>query len=111
MTLGLTFFSITRKLVKDIPVNKVKIKSTQEIIYLLILLLNEGLRQHLTLWQARFRHWYKSELENSEKTIDLQTLQKQYPKFNDLKQDMLIVNERLMKYREKMRELVLGLKE
>ncbi|MCK5044130.1 hypothetical protein KAR26_00170 [Candidatus Parcubacteria bacterium] len=104
------FFSITRELVKDIPVNKVKNKSTQEIINLSISLLNDGLRPHLTLWQARFRHWYElqSKKVKAEDDIDPQTLQAKYPRFKELKKDMEIVNERLIKYREKMYELVLG---
>lgn len=103
------FFSITRELIKDIPVNKVKNQSTQQIITLSIDVLNEGLRPHLTEWQARFRQWYSNQLEKASDDIDPQALQAKYPKFEGLTKDLLIVNERLMKYREKMRELVLGL--
>jgi hypothetical protein len=103
------FFSITRELVKDIPVNKVKNRSTQKIIRLSISVLNEGLRPHLTSWQTRFRHWYDRQLQDAKDDIDPQAIQAKYPKFDDLKKDMLIVNERLIKYRDKMEELVLGL--
>lgn len=41
--------------------------------------------------------------------IDPQTIQGRYPKFDELKTDLLAVNARLIKYREKMRALVLGL--
>ena len=51
------FFTVTRDLVKSIPVNKVRQKSTQSIVELSIEVLNEGLRPHLTKWQARFRWW------------------------------------------------------
>lgn len=102
------FFSITRELIKDIPVNKVKNQSTQKIINLSINVLNEGLRPHLTSWQARFRHWYDRQLEAKD-DVDPQALQAKYPKFEELKKDMLVVNERLIKYRSKMHELVLGL--
>lgn len=102
------FFSITRELIKDIPVNKVKNQSTQQIINISISVLNEGLRPHLTSWQARFRHWYDRQLEAKD-DVDPQALQAKYPKFEDLKRDMFVVNQRLMTYREKMRELVLGL--
>lgn len=103
------FFSITRELIKDVPVSKVKHPSTRKIITLSITLLNEGLRPHLTTWQARFRHWYDRQLENSKDDIDPQSIQAQYPRFSELKHDIEIVNKRLMIYREKMRELVLGL--
>jgi hypothetical protein len=49
------FFTITRELIKDIPVSKVQAPSTRKIITLSVNLLNEGLRPHLTTWQARFR--------------------------------------------------------
>ena len=103
------FFSITRELVKDIPVNKVKSPSTQKIINLSIRVLNDGLRPHLTSWQARFRHWYERQLQTAKDDLDPQSLQAQYPKFEELKKDMLVVNASLIKYRDKMEELVLGL--
>jgi hypothetical protein len=102
------FFSITRELIKDIPVNKVKGKSTQKIIRLSISVLNDGLRPHLTSWQTRFRHWYDRQLQDAKDDIDPQSIQAKYPKYDELKNDMMVVNERLMKYREKMEELVLG---
>jgi hypothetical protein len=71
--------------------------------------LNEGLRPHLTTWQARFRHWYERQLKKEEGDFDPQTIQAKYPQFADLKKDLLTVNQRLMRYREKMRELVLGI--
>ncbi|MDO8537022.1 MAG: hypothetical protein Q7R94_02135 [bacterium] len=103
------FFSITRELIKDIPVSKVKNPSTGKIITLSISVLNEGLRPHLTKWQARFRHWYDLELKDAKGDIDPQSIQAKYPKFAELKKDLEAVNKGLMKYREKMKELVLGL--
>ena len=103
------FFSITSELIKDIPVSKVKNPSTGKIITLSISVLNEGLRPHLTKWQARFRHWYDLELKDAKGDIDPQSIQAKYPNFADLKKDLEAVNKGLMKYREKMRELVLGL--
>lgn len=103
------FFSTTRELIKDIPVNKVKNKSTQKIINLSIDVLNEGLRPHLTSWQARFRYWYERELRKENSDIEPQSIQEKYPKFEELKKDLLDVNDKLIKYRTKMKELVLGL--
>lgn len=102
------FFSITRELIKDIPVSKVKNNSTLKIINLSIDVLNKGLRPHLTSWQARFRYWYEKELKK-EGDLDPQAIQTNYPRFTELETDLLAVNERLIKYRKKMRELVLGL--
>jgi hypothetical protein len=104
-----TFFSITRDLIKDIPVNKVKNDSTRKIITLSIDVLNQGLRPHLTTWQARFRYWYERELAKAVCDSDPQSIQARYPRFQELEADLLQVNSRLIRYRGKMRELVLGL--
>lgn len=106
------FFTLTRELVKGIPAQKVRRDSTQKIIRLSIEVLNEGLRPHLTRWQARFRHWYDRELrrydlEQGEEVLDPQLIQAKFPKFEELKVDMLRVNNALIKYREKMHKLVL----
>ena len=104
-----SFFGITRELIKDIPVSKVRSDSTGKIIGLSIEVLNEGLRPHLTKWQARFRHWYDSQLS---KKVDVspQDLQKSFPEYEALTSDLLAVNSRLILYRQKMNELVRGIK-
>lgn len=100
-----TFFGVTREMIKDIPVSKVRSSSTSQIINLSIEVLNEGLRPHLTKWQARYRHWYEQKME--QKTdAEPQQVQKEFPAYDDLINDMLVVNQKLMKYREKMNELV-----
>lgn len=104
-----SFFAVTRELIKDIPVSKVRGDSTGKIIDLSIEVLNEGLRPHLTKWQARFRHWYEAQLEKKE-DVSPQDLQKKFPEYDALCADLLAVNNRLIKYRMKMIELVRGTK-
>ncbi|MGB3845885.1 MAG: hypothetical protein WA940_08455 [Sphingopyxis sp.] len=106
------FFSVTRELVKGIPAQKVGRDSTQKIIRLSIEVLNEGLRPHLTKWQARFRHWYDRELRKYDEgdgveVLDPQMIQEKFPQYEALKSDMERVNHSLMKYREKMLKLIL----
>lgn len=106
------FFTVTRDLVKGIPAQKVRRDSTQKIIRLSIEVLNEGLRPHLTRWQARFRHWYDRELKKydagaGEEVLDPQHIQEKFPKFDELKADMERVNQSLIKYRQQMYRLVL----
>lgn len=101
------FFTITRELIKDIPVSKFRRKDTERIIRLSMDVLNEGVRPHLTQWQARFRRWFEREIakdENSE--LHLQDIQKQFPDFDELASDLQKVNKNLMGYRQKMYELV-----
>lgn len=107
------FFSVTRDLVKTIPVTQVKRESTQAIIKLSIEVLNEGLRPHLTQWQARFRWWYERELKKYDEardgdTLDPQQIQRNFPQYEALKNDMERVNKTLERYRAKMGELVLN---
>lgn len=106
------FFSVTRELVKDIPVGKVRRDSTQKIINLSIEVLNMGMRPHLTRWQARFRRWYAYQLtEDAKAAFHPQDIQRKFPEYDELVEDMLAINEKLMAYRHKMYTLVTGLQE
>jgi hypothetical protein len=77
--------------------------------------LNVGLRPHLTRWQARFRRWYDRKLRHYDQSstedsvLDPQQIQAEFPQFKDLKADMERVNQSLIRYREKMHELIMGL--
>ena len=101
------FFGVTRELIKDIPVSKVRDDSTGKIINLSIEVLNEGMRPHLTKWQARFRYWYEQRIEDKP-LASPQEIQKNFPKYDELCADLVLVNKRLIKYRSKMNELVRG---
>ncbi len=102
-----SFFSVTRELIKDVPVSKFQRKETEMIIRLSIDVLNHGLRPHLTRWQARYRRWYERELDASTNhDLEPQTLQKKYPKFDELSTDLLEVNKRLIGYRNKMYRII-----
>lgn len=101
------FFAVTRELIKDVPVSKVRLDSTGKIINLSIEVLNTALRPHLTQWQARFRRWYARQLAEDEKALlHPQDIQKKFPDYDALVGDMLAVNRRLMAYRAKMYALV-----
>jgi len=104
------FFSVTRELIKDVPVSKFRRKDTEKIIRLSIEVLNSGLRPHLTKWQARFRRWYDRTLAHDESAqLHPQDVQKKFPNYSELKTDLEAVNQRLIRYREKMYELVTNL--
>lgn len=105
-----SFFSVTRELVKDVPVSRFRRKDTEQIIKLSIDVLNTGIRPHLTRWQARFRRWYERELEISDNaSLCPQEIQEGFPDFEALKSDILMVNQNLIGYRRKMYELVSNL--
>lgn len=102
-----SFFSVTRELIKDVPVSKFQRKETEMIIRLSIDVLNHGLRPHLTHWQARYRRWYERELSVSNNhDIEPQALQKRYPRYDELSADLLAVNQRLIGYRNRMYRII-----
>jgi hypothetical protein len=104
------FFSVTRDLIKDVPVSRFQRKDTEKIIRISIDVLNIGLRPHLTKWQARYRKWYENQLKKEENSdLSPQEIQKRYPHLMELEKDLLEVNSRLIGYREKMYELISGL--
>ena len=104
------FFSVTRDLIKDVPVARFQRKDTEKIIRISIDVLNIGLRPHLTRWQARYRRWYEKQLERQDNSdLSPQDIQKAYPHLEELGKDMLEVNNRLIGYREKMYQLISGL--
>jgi hypothetical protein len=104
------FFRLTRELIKDIPVVKIRRhESTRNLVTIAIDVLNEGLRPHLTLWQARFRRWYDAECQKEEtRSLTPQETQKTYPDYARLTQDMKLVNEKLINYRQSLKTIAIG---
>ena len=101
------FFSVTRELLKQVPVSKFRRKDTEQIIRLSVDVLNRGLRPHLTKWQARFRNWHQRVLSEEQQQVKTpQETQKEFPDYESLKRDLETVSERLVRYREKMYELL-----
>ena len=102
------FFGVTRELIKQVPAHKLRQKSTRAIVKTSVHVLNDGLRPHLTRWQSRFRRWFEAQ-ELTEK--EPQTVQTEFPAFDDLSDDLLAINTKLISYRKIMYELATGDKE
>jgi len=75
-------FKETRVLLLELPPNEFRKK--QGISVLALRILNDGLRPHLTRWQAEFREWWKKQLPLDRNDETLQTAQSRYPRFNEL---------------------------
>ena len=104
-----TFFSVTRELLKDVPSSKFSRPETKEIIDLTVRVLNDGVRPHLTKWQARFRRWYEKELERDEDgMMSPQEIQKRFGEFSELSKDLVQVNARLIAFRLQMHRIMVG---
>jgi len=102
-----SFFGVTRDLIKEVPAHKLKSKGTRAIVRASVQVLNEGLRPHLTQWQARYRRWYEKTLKDDD-IRDPQSVQQEFPKYDDLVKDLLEINAKLIEYRRAMYELATG---
>lgn len=102
-----TFFAVTRELIKEVPVAMFRREDTGKIIGLSIDILNQGIRPHLTTWQAKYRRWYDSQLiDDQNKNLSPQDIQAKYLEYERLKEDLMRVNASLIKYREVMQKLI-----
>lgn len=99
-------FTKVRELISDLPAELVRSeKSTREIVRIATATLNDGLRPHLTKWQARFRTWYDANQEQL-KQKSPQQLQKEFPEFKELTADMLRINFQLIAYAGELKKLL-----
>lgn len=103
------FFGITRELIKSIPISRIRWDgSTRKLVNISIDVLNEGIRPHLTKWQARFRRWYSSEIDKPENCIlSPQECQKNFPEYMELTKDLIAVNRNLIEYRSILGKLAM----
>jgi hypothetical protein len=101
-------FGRVRQLISDIPGHMLrKEKSTQELVRIATQTLNNGLRPHLTRWQARFRHWYdKCPAAMKEKCP--QDCQRQFPDYDLLIADIEKVNLQLIQYAGELEKIIHG---
>lgn len=94
------YFRIARELIKELPVNK--IESTPELIELVTNVLNNGLRPHLTKWQARYRRWYSVAIKSNSTEEPPQDIQKKYPHYRELVDDLIKTNKQMIAYKDLM---------
>ena len=102
------FFGVTRELIKEVPAHKLRQKGTRAIVKTSVHVLNDGLRPHLTRWQARFRKWFEAQTGSD---AEPQSVQTSFPAFAELSSDLLEINAKLISYRKAMYELATGDKE
>ncbi len=104
------FFGLTRDLIKGVPAIKLRNdKHSKELIELSTKILNEGLRPHLTLWQAKFHKWYDSAIKDEDyKNLTPQELQQKFNDYEELKRDMTRINLNLINYKNSVYKLAFG---
>lgn len=101
-------FGLIRDEIKTLPGRYLKSHDpTIALIGLTTKILNEGLRPHLTEYQAKFRKWYEQEKAKNE-SISPQELQKRYPDYVNLIASMKQVNQTLIQYSNELNKLIRG---
>ncbi|MCC7315422.1 MAG: hypothetical protein IT419_11435 [Planctomycetes bacterium] len=102
-------FGVLRDLAKSIPADRLQdCDDTRNVVALLMKALNEGLRPHLTRWQAKFRRWYDAELaKEGNEGKSPQDIQKQYPQYGELVTDLRMVNEEFVRFADSLHEFVM----
>ena len=88
-------FGIIRELLEEIPSGR--IRDAKGLIDVTVKVLNIGLRNHLTKWQAKFRRWYKVESKKYPE-MSPQDIQRKYPDYSVLVDDLKRSNTILIKY-------------
>jgi len=98
-------FQITRDLLCSIPIKNVQGK--RNVADLILRVQNDGLRPHLTKWQAPFRRWWVKAVEspdNQDKSP--QEIQRQYKDYEVLVSDLRQMNTEMSKFAEELLRIV-----
>jgi hypothetical protein len=97
-------FGITRDLMCGIPLKAPR--NPGNIADLMLRVQNDGLRPHLTRWQAPFRRWWATALDAPEnRTKSPQEIQRSFPKYEDLVRDLGQMNVEMSKYAEDLLQI------
>jgi len=100
-------FGIVRKLIREIPIDKLhgsEKESVEHLIELALNVLNNGLRPHLTKWQPAFRKWHEKQPINGDDSP--QELQKRYKYYEEIVDDIQIVNAKLVILADDLKNVV-----
>ncbi|MDH5924026.1 hypothetical protein L8R85_23715 [Vibrio splendidus] len=103
-----TLFQCVREQIAAIPVEKLRGREKEDIESLIDIstkVLNEGLRPHLTEWQAKYRAWYESAKAASNGKSP-QELQREYPEYSQLVDDITSVNRKLKEFADELKKIV-----
>lgn len=92
-------FVTIRELLKEIPADR--IKDAEGLIDLTTKVLNEGLRPHLTKWQAKYRCWFEQEKESSPQ-MEPQEIQGRYPYYQELVTELKHANKIMIQFSKEL---------
>lgn len=99
-------FGEVRRLIKSVPAEYIQNnKDTEKLVNLMVAVLNDGLRPHLTCWQARFRMWYDAQ---ESKGKSPQEIQRHFQDYQALVTDLKRVNVEMQKYADFLKLIAHG---
>lgn len=100
-------FGELRALVKSVPAEQLSTgQPAALLVEVLVQALNDGLRPHLTRWQAKYRAWWEIETTKAENGgVAPQELQRRFPEYGTLLTDLLLVNRDLQEFSEALRKI------
>ena len=67
--------------------------------------MNDGLRPHLTIWQAKYRSWYEC-ASNDYKGMTPQEIQRKFPEYDLLVSNLKQTNDIMIKYAIELKRLI-----
>lgn len=103
-------FGKLRCLAKSVPAHRLATcPDTRRLVEIMVLVLNTGLRPHLTKWQAKFRRWYEKSAADNPETSP-QAIQQSYPEYAALVTDLKQVNSGIVVYANWLYEVASGKK-
>jgi hypothetical protein len=101
-------FGEFRALARTIPAHRVRHDpDTRKLVDLMIRVMDDGLRPHLTRWQARFRDWYDAELKTAERETP-QRIQRRFPYYAEVVADIDRVTNGLIEYSKFLKDVATG---
>ncbi|MCA9906495.1 MAG: hypothetical protein KC547_21725 [Anaerolineae bacterium] len=103
-------FGVLRVLSKTIPAEcYANDDDACKLVKVLLESLNDGLRPHLTRWQARFRRWYAAAIAKDEAAArSPQEIQRDFPEYAELVADLCAVNKRFVNFAADLHALAQG---
>jgi len=100
-----TIFAITREVLSE--AKPFRAQSQRSIVDFILRVLNDGIRPKLTRWQAHFLYWWDKAVELPENTTKTpQEIQRTFPGYNELIEDLKKMNTELFKYAEDLLAIV-----
>jgi len=103
-------FGVLRALSKTIPAEcYANDDDACKLVKVLLESLNDGLRPHLTRWQARFRRWYAAAIAKDEAAaLSPQEIQRDFPQYAELVADLRAVNGKFVEFAGSLHWLAQG---